>query len=580
VNSPVTALRPTLFRRIARWPRFAAVASVAALSVVLGTEPALAKSGASPNFFEVTKSIDLLGDVYNEVAQQYVEPIDVSEFMYSGIDGMLGQLDPYTVLLDKEQSGELEEMTSGQYAGIGITTGTIAGDLYVTSVFEGQTAAKAGLQVGDKIVAVNGLRVADRSSDEIKEAIKGVAGTKVRLTVRKAGSGAKKRYVLTRREVRVSTVPFAGLFGSVAYIRMTSFAQHSRSEMIAAIRDVQQQAVGAQIAMSGLVLDLRGNPGGLLTSAVDVAALFVEKGSRVVFTKGRDVDSEQSYVTNVDPLLSSLPLVVLIDGQSASASEIVAGAIQELDRGLVVGESSFGKGLVQSIIELPYDHTLKLTTAKYYTPSGRLIQKPLVHGDASCQDSQRKVLASPEAYDSTKVYYTLNHRKVYGGGGIKPDFLVKAVEPSEYEKALDKEGLLFTYAANFHRKHRDIPLQKIAATPVLKEFRAFVDDKAFVYRSAPQRRLDSLKTMIGKDGGEKDSLLLVRFQAFDVALANWTTQRLQQDSLRITTAVQREIIRHYDEKAGWRKGIEHDPVAAKAFSLLADPVNYQKLLKP
>ncbi|WP_232203910.1 S41 family peptidase [Chlorobaculum parvum] len=576
----MSLLRTALFRRVARWPRFVAVASVAAMSVVLTTEPVLAKTEASSNFFEVNKSIELLGDVYQEVSQNYVEPIDVSEFMYSGIDGMLGQLDPYTVLLDKEQSGELDELTSGQYAGIGVTIGTIAGDLYVTSIFEGQAAAKAGLQVGDKIVAVNGVRVGDRPIEEIRESIKGRAGTTVRLTVRKDGWGARKQYRIARGEVRVSTVSYSGLFGSVAYIRMTSFARHSRAEMVDAIRALQQQAARENRTMSGLVFDLRGNPGGLLNSAVDVAALFVEKGSRVVSTKGRAADSEQRYVTNIDPLLPSLPLVVLIDGQSASAAEIVAGAIQELDRGLIVGENSFGKGLVQSVIELPYDHSLKITTAKYYTPSGRLIQKPLVHGGASCQNPQRKVLLSPETYDSTKVYYTLNHRKVYGGGGIKPDFSVSAAEPSEYEKAQDKEGLLFTYATNFHRKHRDISLPKIAATPVLKEFREFVDDKTFVYRSAPQRQLDSLKTMIGKDGGEKDSLLSVRLQAFDEALASWTKQGIQRDSLRITTAVQREIIRHYDEKAAWRKGIELDPVAAKAFALLADPVSYQKLLKP
>lgn len=574
----MSLLRTTLFRRM--WPRFAAVVSGAAISIVLNAGPGLAKTGAASNFFEVNKSIELLGDVYKEVSQQYVEPIDVSEFMYSGIDGMLAQLDPYTVLLDKEQSGELEEMTSGQYAGIGITIGTIGGELYVTSVFEGQAAAKAGVQVGDRIVAVNGQRVGDQPVEEFRTAIKGAAGTEVRLTVRKDGRGARKEYRITRGEVRVSTVPYAGLFGSAGYIRMTSFAQHTPAEMIAAIGALQQEAAASKIAMSGLVLDLRGNPGGLLNSAVDVAALFVKKGSRVVSTRERYAGSEQRYVTKVDPLAPALPLVVLIDGQSASAAEIVTGAIQELDRGVVVGENSFGKGLVQTVVTLPYDHTLKLTTAKYYTPSGRLIQKPLVHGNAYCLERQRKVLLSPEAYDSTKVYYTLNHRKVYGGGGIKPDLPVKAPEPSEYEKALEKDGLVFIYATHFHRKHRDFPLRKIAITPVFKEFRTFVDDKDFVFRSASQQQLDSLKTVIGKEGGEKDSLLSSKLQALDEALANWTTRGIQRDSLRITTAVQREIIRHYDERAAWRDKIEHDPVAAKAFALLADQKLYEQLLKP
>ncbi|MBN1929018.1 MAG: S41 family peptidase [Chlorobiaceae bacterium] len=566
--------------RIARWPRFAAIASAAAFSIMLTAGPAPAKARSASNFFEVNKSIDLLGDVYQEVSQKYVEPVDVSEFMYSGIDGMLSQLDPYTTFLDVEQSGELEEMTSGQYAGIGITIGTIGGELYVTSVFEGQAAAKAGLQVGDRIVAVNGEQAGQQPIEKIRGSIKGAPGTSVRLTVRKYGRGPRKEYVITRSEVRVSTVPYAGLFGSAGYIRMTGFAQHSRQELVSAIRALQDEAAKGKISMSGLVLDLRGNPGGLLTSAVDVAALFVAKGSRVVSTKGRAADSEQSYVTRVDPLVPSLPLVVLIDAASASASEIVAGAIQELDRGVIVGDSSFGKGLVQSIILLPYDYTLKLTTAKYYTPSGRLIQKPLVHGRRQCQDGERKVLLNPEVSDSTRVYYTLNRRKVYGGGGIRPDLPVRAEEPSEYEKALEKEGLIFTYATNFHRQHPGLPVQKIAGMPVFREFREFAGSEAFAFRSAPQKMLDSLKTLMGREGGDADSLLSRRLAGFEEALAGWTKQGMQRDSLRITKAVQREIIRRYDERAAWRNGIGHDPAASQAFSLLADPKSYRALLRP
>lgn len=562
------------------WSRFAGVASAVALSVALHADPALAKTGIDSTFFEATQSIDLLGDVYKEVARNYVEPVDVGKLVYSGIDGMLGQLDPYTVLLDKEQSGELEEMTSGQYAGIGITIGTIGGELYVTSVFEGQAAAKAGVQVGDRIVAVNGQRVGDQPVEEFRAAIKGAAGTEVRLTVRKDGRGARKEYRITRGEVRVSTVPYAGLFGSAGYIRMTSFAQHTPAEMIAAIRALQQEAAASKIAMSGLVLDLRGNPGGLLNSAVDVAALFVEKGSRVVSTRGRIPESESSYVTQLDPLVPSLPLVVLIDGQSASASEIVAGVIQELDRGLIVGKTSFGKGLVQSIITLPYDYNLKLTTAKYYTPSGRLIQKPLTHGKAQCQNSGSKVLPSPEVYDSTKVYYTRNRRKVYGGGGIKPDVAVSAETPPEYQQALEKKGLVFLYANRYHRKHPDATVQALASTPVLEKFIDFADDKEFEFISPLRQQLDSLKVMVQREGGDKDREFARRMNAFDKAVNDWMEQSIQRDSLRITRAVQREIIRHYDQRAAWRNAIENDPVAARAFSLLDNPKCYRKLLKP
>ncbi|TNJ39045.1 S41 family peptidase [Chlorobaculum thiosulfatiphilum] len=568
--------RITFFRSFRRWSRSAAILSTAAMMVVV--QPGSAANGATSagdNFFAATRSIDLLGEVYKNVSQSYVDPVDVSAFMYSGIDGMMAQLDPFTSFLDEAQSDELDEITSGQYTGVGITIAVFSGDLFVTSVIEGQPAAKAGVQTGDQIVAIDGVRTSKKAIDEIRSAIKGPPGTTVRLSIRRDGLGAAKVIAITREEVRVSTVPYSGLFGSSGYVQMNSFAEHSREELSSAIRAIRAEAAKNHVALNGIVLDLRGNPGGLLTSAVEVAGLFVAKNSRIVSTRGRAADSEQVYVTKTDPQAPSLPLVVLIDGDSASASEIVSGAIQELDRGVIVGESSFGKGLVQSIITLPYDHILKMTTAKYYTPSGRLIQKPIAR-----DDSRRKVVLSTGDADSTKVFYTRNRRKVYGGGGIRPDVAVRADSLSEYQHTLENSGLLFRYASRFHRKHPEFQLQHLPSEPVCGEFNRFLEKERFVFRSDAQKSLDSVKMLIQKEDVENHKELDGQLDALEKALAASTRRSISRDSLRIATALQREIMRHYDERGARRKAIESDSVAAKAFALLADPARYQALLKP
>jgi carboxyl-terminal processing protease len=567
--------RSAISRGFGRWSR--GLATTSAAVALIFTQPLTAAPVSKPNddFFAITRSIDLLGEVYKDVSQGYVDPVDASEFMYSGIDGMLDQLDPFTAFLDEAQSNELDEITSGQYAGIGVTVGVFSGDLFITSVIDAQPAAKAGVQVGDQIVAIDGVSTSHKSIDELRTAIKGPAVTTVRLSIRKDGQGPSKVITLARGEIRVSTVPYAGLFGSSGYVQMNSFGEHSREDMRSAIRAIREQAAKDRVNLNGIVLDLRGNPGGLLTSAVEVAALFVEKGSKIVSTKGRTADSEQVYVTRTDPQELSLPLIVMIDGDSASASEIVSGAIQELDRGVILGGTSFGKGLVQSVITLPYDHILKLTTAKYYTPSGRLIQKPIAR-----EGLHRKVVLSADSCDSTKVFYTRNKRKVYGGGGIRPDVAVKADSLSEYVHALEAEGLIFRYASRFHLKRPAFQLKQLPLEPVYEEFRHFLGKQRFVFRSGAEQRLDSLKVLIQKEGADADPEVAGQLDALGKTLAASTQRSISRDSLRITAALHREIMRHYDERAALRKSVEDDPVAAKAFALLADPQRYQSLLMP
>jgi carboxyl-terminal processing protease len=562
---------------VEQWTRRITTLSVSLMLTVLPPPHRNAAAGPAgkSDFFAITKSIDLLGEVYKEVSQNYVDAVNTSEFMYSGIDGMLSQLDPYTSFLDEAQSDELDEMTTGRYAGIGITISIFAGEMYVTSVFEGQAADKAGLQVGDRIVAVNGAKVNSRSTEEVRKSIKGSAGSTVTLSVKKDGEGSVIRYTLIREEVRVTTVPYVGMFGSSGYVKLSSFGEHTAQELATAIRGLLKQAEHEHISMNGIVIDLRGNPGGLLTAAVDVASLFVQKGSRIVSTRGRSEQSEQVYTTRIDPLVPSLPLVVIIDRDSASASEIFSGAVQELDRGIIVGESSFGKGLVQTVLPLPYDHVLKLTTAKYYTPSGRLIQKPHVRPKGN-----RKVLLNGDSCDSTKVYYTLNRRTVYGGGGIRPDVAVRGKSPSEYLDALEKEGLFFRFASQYHLKHSQYDPSELSLKPLFSEFTNFVRKAGFSFRSKPQQDIDSLKAHFRREGDSVDQELSDRMAALEKSFAVWMQNRMASDSTRIAHAVRREIIRHYDQREAMRNVVADDPVTTKAFWLLADPKSYPALLRP
>ncbi len=563
-------IRPALYRVTRR-----VAAMVAAALLLSGASvPLLAAVDPDRSWFDAAKSIELLGEVYSEVSDNYVDPVDVNELMFAGIDGMLAGLDPFTAFLNESESAELDELTVGHYAGIGITIGMVSDDLYIMSVIDGNPASRAGLRVGDRIVLVDGRKVRKMPVDEVRSLIKGVSGSPVRLGIDRPGLRGVREYLLTRAEVRVSTVTYAGLFGTVGYISLDSFGERTSEELHSSIRALRQEAGSRGTPIQGLVLDLRGNPGGLLSTAVEVAGVFLDKGSTVVTTRGRGADAGQAYQTRSLPLVSDLPLAVLIDGDSASASEIVAGAIQELDRGVVIGETSFGKGLVQSVIQLPYDHQLKLTTAKYYTPSGRLIQKPIPH----TQGSRKALPAGLAPSDSTTAYYTGNRRKVYGGGGIRPDIVVRATGRSDYEHALDRKGLFFAFANHYRSGHDSTAAAVPDGTALLGEFNRFIKGERFAFRTLPQQQLDSLGVLLKREPGKPDGRLDAGIGALERELASRAAKDVEGDSLRIASAVRREVLRHYDEQAARRLSVEEDPVAREAFALLADPKRYRTLL--
>ncbi len=537
-----------------------------------GMKPA---DDAEKEYFAISKSIELLGDVYTKVSGNYVDSLDVAEFMYAGIDGMLDTLDPYTVFLDEDESLELGEITSGQYAGIGVRIADIAENIYIVSVFDETPASAAGLQVGDLIEKVDGRKVKGYDLDEVRDLIKGPAGTGIRLTVARYGEKGRKMVRMVRQEVRVNSIRFAGLYGSTGYLEMHSFGNRSADELGKAIRELRTTASIQNTPMKAVILDLRNNPGGLLDVAVDVTGLFVPKGSMVVSTKGRDPESLNVYRTTREPLLDRMPLVVLINRNSASASEIVAGAIQELDRGVVVGDRSFGKGLVQSVISLPYDCTLKMTTAKYYTPSGRLIQKP-----HNLIEQSREILPEEDTEKSEPVYYTRSRRKVYGGGGILPDIRIEAPDIGDYESALRRKGMLFRYANHYKASNEQLPSAGIDRNVMMQDFSRFLKEEGFSYRTESERLLEDMKNVLEAKTDTVATDIDTLIVSLEKQLEQLAVQQQSSETGTIAVALEEEVLRHYDENAARRSRIERDPVVKKARSLLEDSKAYRKILRP
>ncbi|TLU59047.1 MAG: S41 family peptidase [Chlorobium sp.] len=529
-------------------------------------------SSQDKEYFDIVKSVDLLGEVYRELSESYVDKLNVSELMYAGIDGMLSTLDPYTVFLDEADSNEFDEQTSGQYVGIGFTIVTLNGKVYVASVVDGYAAAKAGIHVGDCIAAINNKSLQNMELDKVRELIKGVAGTPLSIRIERQGLPTFSLQ-MKRSEVRVSSVSFSGILDGVGYIEMKSFGTHSSDDLREAFQGLLKQAGEQHITLKGIILDLRNNPGGLLNVAVDVTSLFVSKGSEVVSIRGRLPEISKSYVTATPPLEAVLPLAILINGDSASAAEIVSGAIQDLDRGVIIGERSFGKGLVQSVQRISYDNTLKLTTAKYYTPSGRLIQKESVKGHES-----RKVLPVSRVDKASKVFYTRGKRKVYGGGGIMPDIEVSEPADSPYLSELRKKGMIFLFASIYRSLHPEMPQQPLERKVLMASFGDFLRDKKFVYATEYEQRVNALKVSMKSVKTETNGSVLKALDELQQAVPLLREQELARQSDGVAQALELEILRHYNEHLARRAELDHDLAVKKARELFADARKYARIL--
>lgn len=440
-------------------------------------------------YFEISKNLELFGKVYKEISFNYVDDINPQEFMRAGIKGMLSTLDPYTVFVDESKQQDIDLMTNGKYGGIGVSIGVRGDNVTITEIIDGYSAQKQGLRVGDIIIEAAGVVITSKNIDQVSTLVKGEPGSKVDLKILRYDLQDTLSYSLIREEIVLRNITYAKFFpesSNNVYIKLSNFSRTAGDELRNSLKTLSQQK-----NINSIILDLRGNPGGLLDVAVDVCEKFLEKDQLVVSTKGKDQNSLRKYYSQEQPVAGREKLIVLINGSSASASEIVAGAIQDHDRGVILGTQSFGKGLVQTIIPLTGNTSLKITTAKYYTPSGRSIQKIDYSKDNPIIENADSLLMDP--------YQTDNKRLVYSAGGITPDTTIENRKPSELLEQLLAKGLIFSFADKYYYENPEIDFNKINDNSLVQSFALYLNDQKFSYKSSVERKIDEIITELKND---------------------------------------------------------------------------------
>jgi len=511
--------------------------------------------------------IGVFGKVYTEVALNYVDPVDPERFMHAGIDGMLKTLDPYTVYLGEKESDEMDLVTTGKYAGVGITIGVRDGYITVLSPMEGFSAAKQGIQSGDRILEVDGKPLKSLSTDDVRELVRGVPGTSLKMKIEREGEPKPLEFVLIREEIPVRNVTYAGFVSDgIGYIRLERFSRTAGDDVRTSIKDLRSKGT-----IKGVVLDLRDNPGGLLDIAVDVVSKFLPESTLVVSTRGRRSDSERKYYSTETPMLGDVPLAVLVDRGSASASEIVAGAIQDVDRGVIVGTRSFGKGLVQTITRITENSSLKITSGRYYTPSGRSIQEI----DYFHRTKEGVFTVKPDS--ARKQFRTAHNRIVLDGEGIVPDSTVPDEPTNRLLDELTRKAMLFKFANHLATEKRSFPENFEVTDELIREFDAFLKERDFQYEEEAEVQLKALRETGGKARyGKSFSDEVDRLEKIIGVEKGRAFERYDKE---IRNALKLEIIeRLRGEKAAIQASFKDDRQLQVATTLLKNRPVYAKLM--
>lgn len=526
--------------------------------------------GQDDVLFAIKKNFTIFGSLYEELAGGYVDPVDPERIMRTGIEAMLGTLDPYTNFINEAQNEDIDIRSQGRMGGVGLDLAVRNDRIVVVMPLEGYSAFKQGVRPGDVILSVDGRSVGGFAASDVTELLRGDPGSTVALRIEREGREEPLEFVLFRETVRVRDVVFSGLVSEgpdvgIGYVKLERFGRVAAEEVQEAIRSLQEQA-----PLDGLILDLRDNPGGLLDAAVQISSLFLPTGSAVVSTRGRLPETQHVYRTRTAPALPETPLVVLINGSSASASEIVAGALQDLDRAVIVGERSFGKGLVQIIRPLPYNTSLKLTTSRYYIPSGRSIQAKIYR-----QGSEQNGLVVPDSL--RRNFETAGGRIVRDGAGIEPDVEVALPETSELEAALVRRSAFFRFANTYAARNDTVGLDFEVDEALVTEFRSWLrSSERFVYRTEAERELDALRSSLGKAGY---SAALGRLGGLPEEIEREKERDFDRHASQIAEHLRAEIIsRFYGESEQIRVGLAHDPRIQESIRLLKDEDRLQKLL--
>jgi len=523
--------------------------------------------GFVDNYFEISKNLDIFTTLYKELNTFYVDETNPGDLMKKGIDEMLKSLDPYTTYIPESEIEDFRFMTTGQYGGIGAMITQIGEFVYISEPYEGFPAQKAGLMAGDKILEINGKTAKGKTTEEVSKVLKGQPNTVVTLLMERQNLEKPFEVSFDREQVSVASVPYSAYVEEgIAYVRLRSFTRNCANDLKNAIKDLQKEQ-----EMKGLILDLRSNPGGLLNESVDIVNLFVEKGEEVVSTKGKIKSWEKSYVANKTPLDTDVPLVVLINSSSASASEIVSGSIQDLDRGVVIGQRSYGKGLVQQTRKLSYNSQLKLTVAKYYIPSGRCIQAL----DYSSRNDDGSVGKVPDSLMTS--FETRNGREVKDGGGILPDIVTEPGKYSMIIPSLLKERLFFDFATDYRFSHDTILYDFEFSDADFLDFTNYISDKDYTYETATEKSLKKLKKKAEDE--EYFDALSEEYDALVLKMELNKEDDLQNSKGDIKEILTGEIMsRYYYQKGRLKAGLNFDIELDKAIEILQNKEQYNKIL--
>jgi carboxyl-terminal processing protease len=519
-------------------------------------------------YFEIAKNLDIFATMFKELNAFYVDEVNPNRAMRSSIEAMLKELDPYTVFYPEDDIEDYMTMAAGKYNGIGATVSSFDGAHTVVMIFEESPADKSGIKIGDDILKINGIDITNKDESEFGRLLKGQTGTSVKLTIKRFGQAKPIEISVNRDIVKTPNVPNYGMINEeVGYIQLSDFSITAAKEIKASFGELKDKG------MTKLVLDLRGNPGGLLNMSIDICNFFVPKGNLVVETKGKVGEWNKKYLAMNAPIDTEIPIVVLINGQSASASEIVSGTLQDYDRGVLIGQRSFGKGLVQTTRDLSFNSKLKITTAKYYIPSGRCIQAL----DYSHRNPDGSVGKVPDSLKS--AFKTKNGRVVYDGGGVEPDIVLEAQVPSTLTQALIREKKIFDYATKYYFEHQSTkPENNFALTEQdYQNFMTWIKNEQFTYQTPDEKAIEEVVTS-SKSSADytkmKASLDEIKKIASESKSKSFITFKEEiKDQLEL------EILsRYYYQKAMKFVSFEKDQEVQEALKLFKNMNKYKAIL--
>lgn len=519
--------------------------------------------------FEVAKNLDIFNSLYRELDMLYVDSLDAHKLIMIGIDAMLGSLDPYTEYYAEEDMGDLKMMTTGKYGGIGsVIRQRKDSTIIIYEPYEGMPAAEVGLKVGDVIRKIDDKEVTKKmATADVSELLRGEPGTTFVLTVERPGEKKMRQFKITRKNIKVPAIPFTGMFGNTGFIDLTQFTE-------GCAKDVRKHVISLkEKGATSIILDLRNNGGGLLSEAVDIVNLFVPKGLKIVETKGKIANANSTYMTKNEPLDLDIPLVVIVNGSTASAAEIVSGSLQDLDRAVIIGDKTFGKGLVQSPRELPFNSSFKLTTSKYYIPSGRCIQ-------AIDYKEKREGKKNAAEVDSLKhIFHTAGGRTVKDGGGIMPDITIKHDTLANVLFYLSNDDIITDWGTKYMNEHQTLPAVKdfVVTDADFEEVKRMAIESGFKYDRMSVKRLNDLKEIAKFEGYYEESK--AEFDALEKKLEHNLSHDFDIFKKDIKKLMAVEIIKRYAYQAGEvEESLKDDDDLKKALEVINNKEEYNKVL--